>query len=80
VREELVDLREKYSALKKRVKQVEKDNDELFAENTRIEKQLTACRTQLRHYEETAEEAPAAEEAQLQPGEGRGERRGRGES
>jgi predicted nuclease with TOPRIM domain len=49
---ELLDIKDKYSSLKKRVKQVEKDNDELFAENTRIEKQLSVCRSQLKSYEE----------------------------
>ena len=51
---ELLSLREKYAALKKRVQQAEKENDELFADNTRIEKQLVHCRTQLRDYEEGA--------------------------
>jgi predicted nuclease with TOPRIM domain len=49
---ELVSLREKYAVLKKRVQQAEKENDDLFADNTRIEKQLALCRNQLRHYQD----------------------------
>lgn len=48
VQGELVDLRDQYAALKKRVKQVEKENDDLFTENTLLEKQVAALRTQLR--------------------------------
>jgi FtsZ-binding cell division protein ZapB len=53
---ELLDIKDKYSSLKKRVKQVEKDNDELFAENSRIEKQLSVCQSQLKSYEEASKE------------------------
>ena len=45
-------LREKYTVLKKRVQQAEKENDDLFADNTRIEKQLALCRNQLRDYQD----------------------------
>lgn len=41
-------MREKYASLKKRVTQVEKENDDLFTENTALEKQLSAIKTQVR--------------------------------
>jgi len=43
-------VREKYVALKKKVKLIEKENDELFMENTIIDKQLISCRAQLKQY------------------------------
>lgn len=45
---ELIDLREKYEALKKKLVQFDKENNGLFDENTKLTRQLKACQIELK--------------------------------